>query len=276
MAAGVIEVHQSTRRGASCRVDAGNKSEEQGADRLAAMATARGRRAPRIRIALLFLLVAVGLFLVMRQGVLPPALSPLPALDLSVPNAWFVDWRIAELKRDRALCSRVLQPPIISAAPVRDNPIVDGCGWENAVRISNAGGAKLSIGTVSCEVAAGVAMWMAHEVQPRALEIFGVRVASVQHMGTYACRNILGRKLWSDVRSEHATANALDVSAFTLDDGRQISVARHWSGAGPETRFLRAIHARACRYFRVAIGPEFNARHRDHFHYDRGFLSRCK
>ncbi len=234
------------------------------------------RRAPRLRIGLLLILLAVSLFLVMRQGVLPARLSPLPALDLSVPNAWLVDWRIAELKRDRELCSRVLRGPIISASPVRDNTIKDGCGWENAVRISNAGGASLSVGTVSCEVAAGIAMWMAHEVQPRAQEIFGSRVTSVQHMGTYACRNVIGRKMWSDVRSEHATANALDISAFSLANGRQISVLRHWSGSGAEARFLREIHARACRYFRVAIGPEFNASHRDHFHYDRGFLSRCK
>jgi len=222
------------------------------------------------------LLLAIGLFVVMRQGLLPPRLSPLPALDLSTPNAWFVDWRIAELGRDRALCNRVLRPPAITAFPVRENPISNGCGWENAVRMSNAGGATLSVGTVSCEVAAGIAMWIAHDVQPLAQEILGSRVRSVQHMGTYACRNVVGRKWWYPARSQHATANALDVSGFTLASGRQISVARHWSGTGPEARFLREIHARACRYFRVAIGPEYNSFHRDHFHYDRGNLSRCK
>ncbi len=252
-------------------MDAENKSDEPGK-----LPVSQRRRAPRVRIALLLTLIAVGLFLVMRQGVLPARWSPLPALDLSAPNAWLVDWRIAELKRDRDLCSRVLRGPVIAASPVRDNTIKDGCGWENAVRISSAGGASLSVGTVSCEVAAGIAMWMAHEVQPRAQEIFGSRVTSVQHMGTYACRNVIGRKMWSDVRSEHATANALDISAFTLANGRQISVLRHWSGSGAEARFLREIHAAACRYFRVAIGPDFNASHRDHFHYDRGFLSRCR
>lgn len=262
--------------GAVGRVDAEQKSKtpDEAAD--GATAKRRRRRAPRLRKGFLLALLAISVFLVMRQGVLPPALSPLPALDLSVPNAWFVDWRIAELKRDRALCARVLRPPVISAHPVSVNPVKNGCGWENAVRILNAGGASLSVGTVSCEVAAGIAMWLAHEVQPLAAEMFGSRVTSVQHLGTYACRNVLGRKLWSTVRSEHATANALDVSAFTLANGRQISVARHWSGTGPEARFLREIHARACRYFRVAIGPEFNALHRDHFHYDRGILSRCK
>jgi hypothetical protein len=222
------------------------------------------------------IVLAITLFAVFRQGLLPTWLSPLPALDLSVPNAWFVDWRIAEVGRSRSLCQRVLRQPMITATSIDANPVKDGCGWENAVRISRAGGATLSIGTVSCEVAAGIAMWIAHDVQPLAQEILGSRVTSVQHMGTYACRNVIGRRSWLPGRSQHATANALDVSGFTLANGRRISVLRNWSGSGPEARFLREIHARACRYFRVAIGPEYNKYHRDHFHYDRGSFSRCK
>ena len=230
----------------------------------------------RRRAAWLLAPIALGVFIVMRQGLLPAAWSPLPALDLGDAGAWLVDWRIAELKRDRALCSRVLKAPQISAAPVRASPVKDGCGWENAVRISNAGGAALNVGTVSCEVAAGVAMWLAHEVQPRAVAILGSRVTSVQHLGTFACRDVIGRKFLPSIRSQHATANALDIGGFTLADGRTISVLRHWPGSGSEARFLHEIHARACRYFRLAIGPEYNALHRDHFHYDRGVLSRCK
>lgn len=225
---------------------------------------------------LLLATVTLGGFIIMRQGLLPAAWSPLPALDLGDSGAWLVDWRIAELKRDRALCMRVLKAPVISASPVSPSPYKDGCGWENAVRISNAGGASLSVGTVSCEVAAGIAMWLAHEVQPRALAILGSRVTSVQHLGSYSCRDVVGRKFLPSVRSQHATANALDIGGFRLADGRSISVLRHWSGTGAEARFLREIHARACRYFRLAIGPEYNAFHRDHFHYDRGYLSRCK
>jgi hypothetical protein len=33
---------------------------------------------------------------------------------------------------------------------------------------------------------------------------------------------------------------------------------------------------RACKYFRVAIGPEFNAAHWNHLHLDRGVFERCK
>ena len=248
--------------------------------RAAAPGVRPGRVRPKLRLrfrtGFLIIVAALGFFMIMRQGLVPAYLSPLPALDISAPNAWLVDWRIAELKYDRALCTRVLKSPVISASPVRDNPLKDGCGWQNAVRISNAGGAGLGVGAVSCEVAAGIAMWLAHEVQPRAVEMLGARVTSVQHMGTYSCRNVLGRKFRIASRSQHATANALDVAGFTLANGRQVSVVRHWSGTGAEARFLHAIHARACRYFRVAIGPEYNALHKDHFHYDRGLFSRCK
>jgi hypothetical protein len=91
-----------------------------------------------------------------------------------------------------------------------------------------------------------------------------------------ATRNIIGNALWKQWRSQHATANAVDIGAFTLADGRRIAVARHWQGDGPEARFLKAAHGRACRYFRVVLGPEYNAAHRDHFHLDRGPFSRCK
>ena len=46
----------------------------------------------------------------------------------------------------------------------------------------------------------------------------------------------------------------------------------HWRGDGAEARFLKAVHGRACRYFRVVLGPDYNEAHRDHFHLDRGTL----
>jgi hypothetical protein len=77
-------------------------------------------------------------------------------------------------------------------------------------------------------------------------------------------------------RSQHATANAIDVAAFTLEDGRKISVRRNWHGNSPESRFLRSVHDGACRYFRVTLGPAYNAAHADHFHLDRGIFWTCR
>ena len=64
--------------------------------------------------------------------------------------------------------------------------------------------------------------------------------------------------------------------ASTLADGRTVGVRSHWQSEGPEGRFLREAHARACPYFRAALGPDYNAAHRDHFHLDRGPFSRCR
>ena len=44
----------------------------------------------------------------------------------------------------------------------------------------------------------------------------------------------------------------------------------------PDGLFLARVHESACRYFRVAIGPAYNAAHRDHFHYDRGPYTACR
>lgn len=220
-------------------------------------------------------LLLTAVVLVLRQGALPAGWSPLPAIDLAEPNTWFVDWRLSDLGRDVQHCARVLQPPWIEASAVADAELKNGCGWTNGVRLTAAGGARLHVDRITCELAAGLALWVAHEVQPSAQDILGTRVSSIQHLGGYSCRNIMGSPIWVGVRSQHAKANALDLTGFTLTNGRQVSVVRHWAGDGPEARFLRAIHARACRYFRVAMGPDFNAAHRNHFHYDRGIFSAC-
>jgi hypothetical protein len=234
------------------------------------------KRRFRLGRTVLLLLVLGGIAIALRQGLIPSTFVPLPTVNLDNPTALLIDWRLAALRKDPQACARVLVPPHIEATAVRDNPLRNGCGWENAVRMSSAGNARIHIDKVSCEAAAAFALWMAHEVQPLAVSMLGKRVTSVQHMGTYSCRNIVGNRFWKDMRSEHATANAIDIAGFTLEDGRQISVLRDWEDKGADAEFLRAVHSRACRYFRVALGPEFNPAHRDHFHFDRGPLSTCR
>lgn len=223
--------------------------------------------------ALAVALLLGGVLFLVREGLLPQRWNPLPPLDLSEPNPWFLDWRLATLRIDGDACAELLRSPLIEATQVADQPITDGCGWMNGVRLNAAGGARVSVDRITCEAAAGLALWLTHDVQPVAEQMFGAKVASVQHFGSYSCRNMRGS---TGMRSEHARANALDISGFTLTTGRQISVARHWSGNGAEGRFLRAAHAGACRTFRAALGPDYNAAHRDHFHYDRGLFASCR
>lgn len=234
------------------------------------------RRRSRLPRVILSVVVVVGLAALFRFGLVPWAINPLPAIDLSQPNLWFVDWRLSAIKNNPDLCRRVLVAPHIEAQPIADSPMRDGCGWVNGVRMSAAGGVRAGFDKITCEAAAALALWLAHDLQEVAQEILGQRVTAVQSFGTYSCRNIIGNALWKSWRSQHATANAVDIGGFTLSDGRRISVKGSWHGTGTEARFLRAAHASACRYFHVALSPDFNAAHHDHFHFDRGPLLRCK
>jgi hypothetical protein len=225
---------------------------------------------------LLFVLVASGTAMAFRQGLVLPILNPLPPIDLGQPRQWLVDWRLASIKSNPDICARTLKAPHIDAQPIPDSPMKDGCGWSNSVRLVAAGGARVGFDKLTCEAAVALALWLEYEVQPLAKEILGQTVRSVQNYGSFSCRNIVGNPIWRNVRSQHASANAADIGGFTLADGRTISVRTHWRGENPEGRFLRAAHRAACPYFRVVLGPDYNAAHHDHFHLDRGPLSRCK
>lgn len=223
-----------------------------------------------------FVMLAIATVFAFRQGYVPLRYLPFAKLDLNAPDSWFVDLRLAALKRDREQCRTAILSPVINAEAVSDAPIENGCGWSNAVAVSTAGGARVGADKMTCDLAAAFAMWMAHEVQPLARAQLNTTVKSVQHMGVYACRNIQGSKALTAFRSQHARANAIDVASFALSDGRTISVAKHWNGGGAEAKFLHEVHARACRYFRAALGPEYNAAHANHFHFDRGPFRSCR
>lgn len=236
-------------------------------------------RRPRRRLFARTLLAAMlfsSLFAAFWFGLVPQRFSPFAPISLSQPGQWFVDLRLATLRHDQALCRSVIASPTLDAAPVADMERQDGCGWRNAVRVDAMAGAALPIGTITCEMAAALALWIAHDVQPLAERHMGQRVTRIEHMGAYACRNIIGSKTLSGFRSQHASANALDISAFRLADGRTIRLARDWRSSGPQATFLREIHRSACRVFRVALSPDFNEAHRDHFHFDRGPFATCR
>lgn len=209
-------------------------------------------------------------------GLVPSWLSPIRPPDLSRPTGWFVDAQLSLIRDDLAVCRSVIKAPELVATPIPDKMVTPKCGWKNAVKVASASGVSVSIEPITCEMAAGIAMWIANDVQPAAKEILGSKVSAIADFGTYDCRRIIGNRLWKDYMSEHASANAWDISGFTLADGRKITLLRHWKGTGPEAQFLRRIHRGACRYFRVSLGPDFNPAHRDHFHIDRGLLWTCK
>ncbi|HEY4199331.1 MAG TPA: extensin family protein [Devosiaceae bacterium] len=75
----------------------------------------------------------------------------------------------------------------------------------------------------------------------------------------------------NDTLSEHAFADAMDVTGFTLADGRTITVATGWTGSEQQgSRIVRFAHDAACSLFMTTLGPEANELHHDHLHVDLG------
>src|SRR3546814_19231136 len=74
-----------------------------------------------------------------------------------------------------------------------------------------------------CAVTAAMVLWDRDVVQPLAERYFGQKVVEVENLGSYNCRKIAGR----EAQSEPSTANAIDISAFILADGK---IGRAWSG----------------------------------------------
>jgi hypothetical protein len=112
-------------------------------------------------------------------------------------------------------------------------------------------------------------------LHPAARQHLGQDVERVIHWGTYSCRNINRRP--EGRRSEHASANAIDVAGFVLADGQEVTVRSDWSGSDPrKAAFLRAVRDGACAFFDVVLSPDYNAAHHDHFHLDMGSYRACR
>ena len=69
--------------------------------------------------------------------------------------------------------------------------------------------------------------------------------------------------------AEHAYGNAIDIAAFRLSDGTQITVVKGWwRGTSREKAFLKEAFAGACSEFYTVLGPGSDRHHYNHFHLD--------
>ncbi|WHO40360.1 extensin family protein [Sphingobium sp. AP49] len=195
---------------------------------------------------------------------------PWTKLDLAQPVGLFTGRKLAALTGDRAQCLALLEQAGVAYTPMQRGGGEGQCGYADAVRLKGERGAiGLSPAGVapSCPVAAALRVWEWQVVQPAAQRLFGQPVRSITHFGSYSCRRMYGRSQGDF--SEHATADAIDISGFTLADGRRISVIGDWKGQGKDAAFLHAVRDGACGLFSTVLSPDYNAAHRDHFHLDQ-------
>ncbi len=141
-----------------------------------------------------------------------------------------------------------------------------GCRMIDTIKLMDFGTPTTNLGAMTCPLASSFTDWARYAVAPAAKQYLGSEVVRIETMGTFNCRAVNGSR--SGKLSEHAFANAVDVSAFVLRDGRRVSVLNGWRGSPEERAFLRRLHQSACKRFGTVLGPEYNAAHANHFHFD--------
>ncbi|ELQ18903.1 hypothetical protein A986_03271 [Pseudomonas fluorescens BRIP34879] len=216
------------------------------------------------------LLLAGALALGVWRGwlLVPNQWNPWAPLDVRATPNLLTRFKLGRLQDDPALCDQVLQTSDLRVSHQADSSADAACPLRDVLRVQGAQVSLSSSFLASCPLAVAFALFERHSLQPAAQAVFGQAVARVDHLGSFACRNVYNR---ADGRlSQHASANALDIAGFRLADGRRISVLKDWPGEGDSARFLRQVRDSACNDFNVVLSPDYNAAHRNHFHLDMG------
>ncbi len=229
-----------------------------------------------IKVLLLLSLLVCAVLLGVERGWIPLSSAWNPWVPLNVndkPN-WLTRFKLMQLRDDPQLCEQVLSGSGLRAVAQQDSPAGARCPLHNVLRIQGGEIGLSSSFLASCPLAVAFALFERHGLQPAAQEVYGQRVTRIDHLGSFACRNIYNRK--SGALSQHASANALDIAGFRLADGHRISVLKDWPGEGDDARFLRLARDGACKAFNVVLSPDYNAAHRNHFHLDAGSWWVCR
>jgi hypothetical protein len=112
-----------------------------------------------------------------------------------------------------------------------------------------------------CPMAEAIATWVREEAAPRALAL-GSSLKAVDNLTSFDCRGrngVVGAKL-----SEHGKANALDIHALRLADGRVLEL----TDPHVPSEFRDGLRKSACAQFTTVLGPGADGFHEDHIHVD--------
>lgn len=144
------------------------------------------------------------------------------------------------------------------------------CGIRAPLKVSGALGGRVAIkptATIGCPLTASLDRWIQNSVQKAAYRQFGKPVVEIKQIASYSCRGRNGKH--RGPLSEHAYGNAIDIAAFRLSDGQEITVVKGWwRGTSREKAFLKEAFAGACDEFYTVLGPGADRYHYNHFHLD--------
>jgi hypothetical protein len=115
--------------------------------------------------------------------------------------------------------------------------------------------------TLRCPIAEQITEWVRNEVAPSLAE-FGPPLRVLDNFDSYECR---GRnRVRAAALSEHGRADALDIRAFRLADGRELGL----TDVKVERDWREKIRSTACARFSTVLGPGSDGYHEEHIHVD--------
>ncbi|MEM7493992.1 MAG: extensin family protein [Pseudomonadota bacterium] len=203
---------------------------------------------------------------------LPTQHNPFKPLELTDPIGMATYDKLTSLKYDQDMCKSALERAGVEVAIVAPDDPGGRCSLDETFTLQRSltpySAAPLRM---TCHQIAALHVWERHVARPLAEDLFDSPLRQIQTFGSFSCRNIAGTR----TRSQHSYANAIDIAGFVLEDGREISVLDHWREDSDRGRYLHEVHEGACRLFSVTLGPDYDAAHADHFHFDMGSAETC-
>jgi len=164
-------------------------------------------------------------------------------------------------------CRLALTDAIAIAPSIPDIHGAGGCGGEDLVRLEAIvlpDKRQVSVkpaAILRCPMASALADWIRNDIAPLAAGL-GSAISDLDNFDSFECR---GRNRIAGARlSEHGRANALDVRAFKLANGRSISLTDRTVSRDLRETVLHSV----CARFTTVLGPGSDWYHEDHIHLD--------
>jgi hypothetical protein len=164
-------------------------------------------------------------------------------------------------------CRLALTEEIAIAPSIPDIKGPGGCGGEDLVRLEAIvlpDKRKVPVkpaAILRCKMATAIADWIRTDVVPIAAKL-GSTVSDLDNFDSFECRGrnrVVGAQL-----SEHGRANALDVRAVKLANGKSINFTDRTVAREVRESVLHSV----CARFSTVLGPGSDWYHEDHIHLD--------
>ena len=153
-------------------------------------------------------------------------------------------------------CLNQLKEKGVKFVSLGENAGKENCPVYNAVRVTSFAQTEISKPQLlTCPTAVAVNDWMT-----------SANLTYVKVDGSYNCRKARG----SRIASEHSYGTAIDV--YEVDGA---SVLNDWGRPNDKGQKLRLAYEFGCKIFSNSLGPEYNALHKNHFHFDMGIGAGC-